>query len=93
MGRLLLEGKKQVKIHGVRVPVRARISWLNALSAHADSEEISSWLAQFDHPPSRIFLVHGEVRAQEALKQKLGEMASSRVILPKYLQRFDLEEM
>lgn len=93
LGRLLVEGRKRVKIHGVQVPVRANIACLNALSAHADSEEIVSWLAEFDRAPSHIFLVHGEVRAQEALTRKLGKAVSSQVILPKYLQRFDLEEM
>ncbi len=93
LGRLLLEGRNEVKIHGVRVPVRARIANINALSAHADSEEIVSWLSGLDRSPSRIFLVHGEVRAQEALKEKLAEVASSQVILPAHLQRFDLETM
>lgn len=91
LGRLLVEGRKEVKIHGVRVPVQARIAYLDALSAHADSDEILNWLAGFERPPSRIFLVHGEVRAQKALKARLGEVTSSQVILPAHLQRFDLE--
>ena len=86
LGRLLAEGKREVKIHGKRIAVRARIESLHGLSAHADSEEILEWVSHIKHPPSRIFLVHGELEAQESLKGKLEKVITSKIEIPEYLE-------
>lgn len=70
-GRLLLDGAKRIRIHGQEVPVRARIASVDALSAHADRDELLRWLAEFEHPPRRTFIVHGEPEASNALAQTL----------------------
>ena len=90
LGRLLAEGKKEVKIHGKRIAVRARIESLDGLSAHADSEEILEWVSHIKHPPSRIFLVHGELEAQESLKDKLEKVITSKIVIPDYLEEVEL---
>ena len=59
-GRRLVDGEKQVKIHGEWVPVAAHIELLGAMSAHADSDEIMRWLHGFSRPPQQTFIVHGE---------------------------------
>lgn len=38
---------EQIKMHGVVVPVRARVETLDSLSAHADREEILRWIGFF----------------------------------------------
>ncbi len=90
LGRLISEGKKEVKIHGKRIAVKARIESLDGLSAHADSEEILEWMSHLKHPPSRIFLVHGEPEAQESLKGKLEKVISSKIVIPEYLEEVEL---
>ena len=40
LGRYLKEGAQEVKLFGKYVPVRAEISEISALSAHADQQEI-----------------------------------------------------
>jgi metallo-beta-lactamase family protein len=70
-GRALVDGAKAVKIHGVMVPVAARIQKVDSMSAHADSKEILRWLGTFSRPPERTFLVHGEPVAQLALKDTI----------------------
>ena len=90
LGRLILEGIEQVRIHGGGVPVNARIESLNALSAHADSAGILEWLGRFKRPPSRIFLVHGEPAAQEALKEKIPRVHPSQVSIPDHLEEVKL---
>ena len=90
LGRLISEGKKEVKIHGKQVAVRARIELLDGLSAHADSEEILEWVSHLKHPPSRIFLVHGEPEAQEGLKGKLEKVITSKIEIPEYLEEVEL---
>ncbi len=66
-GRKLQEGATEVRIHGRQVPVRAKIETLDGLSAHADREEIFRWLAGFEHPPERTYVVHGEPAAAASL--------------------------
>jgi metallo-beta-lactamase family protein len=67
-GRALIEGASEVKIHGQWVPVNARIARTNAMSAHADSAEVLRWLGTFPSPPGRLYLVHGEPTAMDAMK-------------------------
>lgn len=89
-GRRLLDGEKEIKIFGQFVPVNAKIERLENLSAHADSKEILRWLGGFKRAPKTVFLVHGEPKAQEALKQKIVEKFGWTVEIPEYLQKFEL---
>ncbi len=89
-GRRLLDGEPEIKIFGQYVPVRAKIERLENLSAHADSKEILRWLGGFKHAPKKLFLVHGEPKAQESLKQKIVEKFGWSVEVPNYLDKFEL---
>ncbi len=75
-GRRLLDGVQRIKIHGEKIPVRARIARVDALSGHADEVEILRWLSAFQQPPARTFIVHGEATSaqalQKAIQQRLG---------------------
>ncbi len=70
-GRKLLDGAREIKIHGRMIPVRARIAVLDMLSAHADREELLQWCRGFARPPRRCFVVHGEPAASDALRHAL----------------------
>lgn len=70
-GRLLLEGKKRIFIHGEEVPVQARIIQAQALSAHADRNELLRWLSGFVKPPRRTFIVHGEPKSSQVLLEHI----------------------
>ena len=70
-GEALLNGAREVKIHGQWIPIRAEIANLPMLSAHADVDEIMRWLGGFRSPPKRTFIVHGEPVAAQALQQRI----------------------
>lgn len=53
-GAALTHGAKRIKIHGGYVPVSAEVHDLHMLSAHADTDEILSWLGNFRAPPHRL---------------------------------------
>jgi metallo-beta-lactamase family protein len=89
-GQLIQSGGKSVKMFGREVPVRARIESLESLSAHADYGEILAWLGKFQKPPAKIFLVHGEPKAAEALRQKIVQQLRWNVTVPAYLQKVEL---
>ena len=62
-GASMVAGADTVKIHGELVPVRAQVLEIDNLSAHADSNEMLSWLAHFKMPPKKLFITHGEPEA------------------------------
>lgn len=60
LGRILLEGKKTIKMMGREFIVRAKIARISSFSAHADRRELVQWLENFETKPEKVFLVHGE---------------------------------
>lgn len=75
-GRSLLEGATEIKFYGQYHPVRARIASINGLSSHADQRELLNWMsdaATHKTPPQRIFIVHGEPAAADALRVKIRD--------------------
>jgi metallo-beta-lactamase family protein len=79
-GRALLEGAREIRIHGEMVPVRARVEALDGLSAHADQREIFRWLGGFERPPRETYVVHGEPGPAgvlaAAIRERLGWSAT-----------------
>lgn len=86
-GEALLHGKKELKIHGEMVPINAEVIELSNMSAHADYEEILTWLANFKQAPRKIFLTHGELKSAEDLKKKIEEKFRWKCVIPDYLQK------
>ena len=72
-GRRLIDGDEEVKIHGEWIPVKAHISRVSGLSAHADAGELLLWLGRRERDPERVVLIHGEYDAQQALAERLKE--------------------
>ena len=70
-GRALVDGVREVKIHGDWIEIRAEVADLTSLSAHADSDQLMRWLNGFADPPRRTFIVHGEPNASAALRDRI----------------------
>lgn len=89
-GRLLVDGAREVKIHGQIISVGARIARNDSMSAHADRNEILRWLDTLPAAPRRLFLVHGEPMPMDALKQRLQEHFGWEVATPAHGEAFVL---
>jgi len=89
-GQAIQSGAQAVKMYGRQVNVRARIETIENLSAHADYGEILAWLKRFEKAPGRTFMVHGEPRASEALRQRIAQEMHWDVTVPTYLQQVKL---
>lgn len=76
LGKLLLDGIKEVTLFGEKIKVNAQIHNLEGFSGHADRDGLLAWIGGFQKEPKHIFLVHGEMEAKEdfakTVEKKLG---------------------
>ena len=90
LGRKILEGQSPVKIFGREYDVRAKITTLNELSAHADREGLLNYVKNFKELKN-LFLVHTEPPQAEAfvglVQKSLGGIA---VNIPEFSQSFEI---
>lgn len=89
-GDAMTSGAERVKIHGQYVPIRAKVANLQMLSAHADADEIMSWLGQFEAPPLMTFVTHGEAAASDALRHRIEEELGWPATVPEYRSHVEL---
>lgn len=73
LGRQLVDGARRVRIHGHELRVRARIVTIGGFSAHADQHALLDWLGNFQRPPARTLLVHGEEGAQLVFRDRIHQ--------------------
>lgn len=85
-GARIVNGEREIKIHGQLFPVRAQVESMTNISAHADYAEILEWLTHFKQPPRKVFITHGEPEAQASLKAKIEEKFGWVCNVPEYLQ-------
>lgn len=89
LGRYLLSGGKDARIHGQHVPVRAEIREVSQFSAHSDRTELVRWLSGFTPPPKQLFLTHGEPAAAQAFRGTVEQKLRWRVSVPAQGDSFD----
>jgi len=82
LGRRILEGSKDVRILGVDHPVRARVTPMLGLSAHADRDGLLAALAPHAGRAAALFLVHGEDDQRKPLAAELARRGYKRVETP-----------
>ncbi|MEO8348118.1 MAG: MBL fold metallo-hydrolase [Acidobacteriota bacterium] len=82
LGRRILEGAREARIHGEQIPVRADVRQIPALSAHADQKGLVDWVGGIREPPRATFLVHGEPGPRQALAAALRSKFRWSVSLP-----------
>lgn len=91
LGRRLMEGATEVKIHGETVPVRAKIRSIEAYSAHADMEGLVKWVKPMRDTLKKVFIVQGEEEAAHHLATVLKDRFTIDAEVPEYEQEVTLE--
>ena len=89
-GRSLVDGAKDVRIHGHSIAVNATVAKIDSMSAHADRGEILRWLGTLGSAPPRLCLVHGEPAPMDALKGLIQERLSWTPYTPAHGETIDL---
>jgi metallo-beta-lactamase family protein len=90
LGRQIVDGKPEVRIHGRMHPVKARIAQIDGFSAHADRGDLLRWLDSLSSPPRKIFLVHGEEEAARSLAQKIRTAKRWSVDVPDFGSEYEI---
>ncbi len=91
LGKKLVDKQEEVKIFGTIYKRNAEIIVHNSFSAHADGNDLLTYIAQFDkNQLQQIFLVHGEYERQLALQRELKEQANSGVVIPVRGEKFEV---
>jgi len=75
LGRKLQEGEKKVPIYNDIYNVRARVHFIDALSAHADGNDLFNYVkACQDNNLKKVFLVHGDIEEAVPLQERLSRL-------------------
>jgi metallo-beta-lactamase family protein len=82
LGRRLVEGARQVRVYGREVDVRAQVRRFDALSAHADRNELAAYVRGFDNKVRQAFVVHGEQEASETFARWMRESTPAKTHVP-----------
>jgi metallo-beta-lactamase family protein len=82
LGRAIVDGRGEVRIHSTAVRVAACIHTLGGFSAHGDRADLLRWYEGVNGRPP-VWLVHGERSAAEGLRDALHATgASARIAAP-----------
>jgi len=86
LARHVIDGAREVRIYGEKIPVRAKIHTINGFSAHADQAELLAWHRQTGNP-ERTFLVHGE---EQVMRQFAAYLTATEVVMPALNESFTI---
>ena len=82
LGRRLIEGHEEIRIFGETHPLRAEVEVMDAFSAHADRNELMSWLGGLEDKPKKIYIVHGEETQAMSFSETLAAAGFTGVCVP-----------
>jgi metallo-beta-lactamase family protein len=83
LGRDLQAGHDTVTIDNREIDVRAVITTIGGLSAHADQSGLSTWFERLPRKPGgAVFVTHGEEKASRAYGRLLRDKFGARSIIP-----------
>jgi len=91
LGRIILEGAKEVRVLGRTLPVKARVAKINGFSAHADRKGLNRWLDGYAEPPRRLFVTHGDADVAARFAESVRRERGWTVEVPEYLEVWDLD--
>ena len=90
LGRLLIDGLKEVKLFNEEISVAAQIDVLPGVSGHADKLGLLDWLKGFETKPELVFVNHGDPGAADSFADCLNNELGYRAFAPYSGTRFDL---
>lgn len=90
LGRIILDGAKEVKLFGETILVKATTYKLSGMSGHADRDGLIKWISAFVEKPKKVFVVHGDKTICEEFSQDLNKELGLDSVPPYSGDVFDL---
>ena len=90
LGRILVEGVKDVKLFNEDIHVNAQIDVLPGVSGHADKDGLLRWLGGFEKKPKLVFINHGDPESADSFAKCLNEEKGYKAFAPYSGTSFDL---
>ena len=90
LGRMLVEGAKEITLFNEKVECKAEIHNLEGFSGHADRDGLIDWLKGLEKQPKQIFLVHGEMDAKEEFAKTVKEEVGFDTVVVKGNSEYEL---
>ncbi|MBN1950697.1 MAG: MBL fold metallo-hydrolase [Bacteroidales bacterium] len=91
LGARILGGDKVVSIHGQKYQVWADIQRIDSYSGHGDYEEMLGFLnCQDADQLKQVFIVHGDIEAQEFYKSHLEKNGFHNISIPEIGDEFEV---
>ena len=91
LGQKIQMGADMVKIFGEEIAVRAEIQYLDAFSGHADRDGLLEFIDKMEQKPKNVFINHGEILAQQVLRNYIEERFNIPVTIPDYESSYTID--
>lgn len=89
LGREIVEGSKEVSLHGRMYRVQAQLHTVGGLSAHGDRSDLLRWLKTRAGSP-KVMIVHGDENVKQSFQGFLHDELAVDALIPKPGDRLDL---
>jgi metallo-beta-lactamase family protein len=93
LGRRIVDGRKQVKIYGEDIAVKAQVHTRGGVSAHADRNGLINWLKTNTNPNVKVYVVHGEEESSQSFSKFVQDELGLHSYVPKWGEIVDLNTM
>ena len=84
------KGNTSMRLLGEEVPLRAEVTEISGLSAHADRGELLRWCKSCSGIPGRVAVVHGEPESAKIFGKTLQTELGWNAFTPRYLESIEV---
>ncbi len=82
LGRRIAEGQVPIRIFGDEYRLKAKVYSMDALSAHADRNELLEYFKQMGPRVTRAYVIHGEPEQSAPFAEALRQLGAKNVVVP-----------
>ena len=90
LGKRIAEKVPEIKIFGEPYPLLAQVKTIDALSAHADSNELLAFVKASNSTIKKVFVVHGDEEQSLGFAETLRKNTRADIIVPHMNEEFTL---